>query len=145
MASKRTIDQILSDNKGFLAEVKAEVQKAVAPFGVHLEDQFGFTGSPELPPQVVSAVNAKIQATQNAMTTENQLRQVQAEMAKEKLKAETYATNALIAANAQAEANLRIAKSLTPELVEWKKLDKWDGALPQVTSGGSGVLPNLSK
>lgn len=145
VASKRTIDQILSDNKGFLAEVKAEVQSAVAPYGVKLGEQFGFTGSPQLPPQVVQAVNAKIQATQNAMTTENQLRQVQAEMAKEKLRAETYAANALITANAQAEANLRIAKSLTSELVEWKKLDKWNGQLPQVSGSSSGILLNLSK
>lgn len=142
-ASKRTIDQIMGDNKSFLADVKKSIQESVAVYGVHLEDQFGFTGALELPPQVTASVNAKIQATQNAMTTENQLRQVQAEMAKEKLKAETYAANRLVAAQSEAEANLKVAKSLTPELVEWKKLDKWDGKLSTVSGGSSGVILNL--
>jgi hypothetical protein len=41
---------------------------------------------------------------------------------------------------AEAEANLRIAKSLTPELVEWQKIQKWNGALPQVSGGGMPLV-----
>lgn len=145
IGSGKTIDQITNDQKGFLTQVKAEVQKVVAPYGVHMEDQFGFTGKIELPPQVTAAVNAKIKATQDAMAAENQLRQTRAEMEKERIKNETYATNRIKMAEAEAEANLKVAKSLTAELVEWKKLDKWNGQLPQVSGQGAGILLNLSK
>lgn len=145
VASGMTIDQITNDQKGFLTKVKDEVQKAVAPYGVHMEDQFGFTGKIELPPQVTAAVNAKIKATQDAMAAENQLRQTRAEMEKERIKNETYAANKIKYAEAEAEANLKVARSLTPELVEWKKLDKWNGQLPQVTGSGGGVLLSLGK
>lgn len=40
-----------------------------------------------------------------------------------------------IAAEAEAEANREIAASLTPELIEKIKYEKWSGNLPQVTGG----------
>lgn len=38
-----------------------------------------------------------------------------------------------IAAEAEAEANRKIAESLSHNLIEYKKIDKWDGAMPKVT------------
>lgn len=145
VASRKTIEEITTDNKGFLAEVRSEVQRAVEPFGVKLEDQFGFTGSLQLPKQVVESINAKQMAIQNAQRVENELRTAQAEAAKAVAAAEGNAKARIIAAESEAEANLKVARSLTSELVEWKKLDKWNGQLPQVTSGGGGVLLSLSK
>lgn len=40
-----------------------------------------------------------------------------------------------IAAETEAEANREIAASLTPELIEKIKYEKWSGNLPQVTGG----------
>lgn len=145
VASRKTIEEITTDNKGFLAEVRSEVQRAVEPFGVKLEDQFGFTGSLQLPKQVVESINAKQMAIQNAQRVENELRTAQAEAAKAVAAAEGNAKARIIAAESEAEANLKVARSLTSELVEWKKLDKWNGQLPQVTSSGGGVLLSLSK
>lgn len=141
---KYHIEQIMGDNADFLKEVRAALQSEVAPIGVVL-DQFGIIGIPRPPAAVVDAINAKVHATQLAQQKQNELVQVQADMNKEKLKAETYAANALVSAQAQADANLKVAKSLTPELVEWKKLDKWNGALPQVSGSGAGILLNLGK
>ena len=36
---------------------------------------------------------------------------------------------------AKAEANRLLTQSLTPQLMECRKLEKWDGKLPQVTGG----------
>ena len=47
-------------------------------------------------------------------------------------------------AEAEAEANGKVAKSLTPELVEKIKIDKWNGQLPQV-EGGATPIVNLEK
>jgi len=42
-------------------------------------------------------------------------------------------------AEAQATANERLTRSLTPQLVQYEALQKWDGKLPQMT--GSGAVP----
>ena len=43
----------------------------------------------------------------------------------------------VITAAGEAEANRRIASSVTPELVEYIKANTWNGANPQVVSGGN--------
>lgn len=53
--------------------------------------------------------------------------------------AEAEAEKATITAEAQAEANRKIAESLSDELIEYQKIQKWDGKLPTVTGGNSLV------
>lgn len=50
----------------------------------------------------------------------------------------------LVSADAEATANRKISESLTGNLVEWKRIDRWDGKLPQV-SGGATPFISLSK
>lgn len=49
----------------------------------------------------------------------------------------------MIAAKAEAEANQRIAGSLTPELIEKLKYEQWNGQLPSVT--GADSIINMGK
>lgn len=56
------------------------------------------------------------------------------------LAAEAEAERIRISANAQAEANRAISESLSAELIELKKIEKWDGKLPAVMSGSPNVL-----
>lgn len=53
--------------------------------------------------------------------------------------AEAEAEKAAITADAQAEANRKIAESLSEELIEYQKIQKWDGKLPTVTGGNALV------
>lgn len=71
---------------------------------------------------------------------EKEVAEINAEKAK--IKAEGDAEAVKIKANAEAEANSQIAKSLTPELIEEKKINKWDGKLP-VISDPSGTIINM--
>lgn len=142
-AGKYKIEQIMGDNSTFLADVRAGLQKEVQDIGVEI-DQFGIIGAPRPPDAVIEAINGKVHATQLAQQKQNELVQTEADMAKERAKVDTYARNTTTMADAQAEANIKLARSLTPELVELKKLEKWNGVLPQVTSGNNGgVLLNL--
>lgn len=60
--------------------------------------------------------------------------------AKEKeIQADAEAKAIKSVANAQAEANEKLAKSLTKELVEYQKIEKWDGKMPRV-SGGNAII-----
>ena len=54
-------------------------------------------------------------------------------------KAEAEAQKTSIAADAQAEANRKIAESLSDTLIEYQKIQKWDGKLPTV-SGGNALV-----
>lgn len=56
--------------------------------------------------------------------------------------AEAEAETIRIKAEAEAAANATIRQSLTGEVIEYKKVEKWDGKLPQVT-GSNGTLLNL--
>ena len=44
-----------------------------------------------------------------------------------------------IRAEGEAEANRKISQSLTDQIIENKKIEKWDGVLPKV-SGNAGTL-----
>ena len=46
-----------------------------------------------------------------------------------------------IAADAQAEANRKLAESLSDTLIEYQKIQKWDGKLPTVS--GSNALVSI--
>lgn len=55
--------------------------------------------------------------------------------------AEAEAQKTSIAADAQAEANRKIAESLSDTLIEYQKIQKWDGKLPTVS--GSNALVSI--
>lgn len=141
------IEQIMGDNAGFLAEVRAALQKEIAPYGVQIV-QFGFIGAPRPPQAVIDSINAKAGATQKAIQIENELRQSEAEAKKRVAQAEGEAKAAIarakgdaealrIRAEADAQTNAKIAASVTPALIEYRRVLKWDGKMPQVTSGSA--------
>ena len=59
---------------------------------------------------------------------------------KAKIKAEGEAEALRIAAEAEAEANRKISESLTPELIEKIKLEKWNGTVPQVQGSSTPIV-----
>ncbi len=95
-------------------------------------------GDLRLPPQVTNALNAKIQATQQAQQAENEIRTAKAEAEKKIATAEGEAASLLIVAKSQAEANKILASSITTELVQYQAVKVWNGVLPTT------MLPNSS-
>jgi replicative DNA helicase len=92
------------------------------------------------------AIKAKSIASQEQAkaTIENQTAIEKAEAKKKVtiLNAEADAEQVRIAAEAEAEANHLIQESLTPTLIEKKKIEAWDGKLP-VVSGNATSFINL--
>lgn len=78
------------------------------------------------------AIRQKSIAQQKAQTQE-------IENAAAVAKAEADKKVAVTNAEAQAEANRKIAESLSDTLIEYQKIEKWDGKLPTVT-GGSALV-----
>lgn len=149
-AGKYRIEQIMGDNASFLAEVRSSLQKDLEPYGVTIT-QFGFIGAPRPPQSVIDSINAKATATQKALQIELELKQSEAEARKQVAKAEGNAkaeaaqaegdAKALrTRADAEAYANEKVTKSLSPALIEYERVKKWNGQMPQVTSGGTPLL-----
>ena len=90
------------------------------------------------------AVEAKQVAQQNKLRAETEAEQkkVEASAAAEvrKLEADAAAYETTTKAGAEAEANQKIAASLTPELIEYLYAQNWNGELPKITGNGSTIL-----
>lgn len=130
------------------------VQDRTAAIGVSVS-QVSLLGSVRLPDNVTKAINQKLEATQRAQQRENELREAKAQAEKDVATAEGEAqkTKALASgeaeatltrAQAQAKANRILSESLTPSLIEYRKIDKWNGELPQF-SGNVTPLVSIAK
>jgi len=143
-ASSRPIESVYGVGKSeLLAEVETRVKEQTAPFGIVLEKLY-WAGEFRLPPSVVAAINAKIEATQKAQQRENEVAQAKAEADKQIEAARGEAESRLINAKSEAES-IRIrgdALRENPKLVELNAIDKWNGVLPQFV--GSGAIPFVS-
>jgi regulator of protease activity HflC (stomatin/prohibitin superfamily) len=153
VASTFTIEQIYGEEKAdFLHKVQALIQEKVAPVGVGIQ-QFGFIGAPRVPDVIAQAITAKAQAIQHAEQARNELAETQAQAAKQIAQADGEAKSAVTRAQGEAEANRIRQTSITPQLLELRRLenqralvDKWNGQLPTVeTSGSSGMMLQLPK
>jgi regulator of protease activity HflC (stomatin/prohibitin superfamily) len=102
-----------------------------------------------LPQALQTALDQKIQAQQQAEQQKYQLAQAKVKAEQDvaqatgeanalKAQAEGEASATLTRAKAQAEANKQLAQSLTPELIRYQQLQRWDGKLP-VFSGGNAT------
>lgn len=127
-----------------LARVKEDLTRELEPKGFKI-DTISMVGNPRLDPNVITSINQAIQAQQDAQRAQNKVAQVEAEARQKIAEAEGEAKKITTIADAQATANERLTRSLTPQLVQYEALQKWDGKLPQMTGGG-GIpfiqLPN---
>ena len=148
IASTYTVEDIYGLKKAeFLQRVQDMIQAKVAPVGVGVQ-QFGFIGAPRVPDVIASSITAKARAIQDAERARNELAMTQAEAAKKIAEAEGDAQSQINRAKGEAEANRLRQSSLTPQLLELRRLeiqramiDKWNGQLPTVQSGqGTGGL-----
>ena len=112
-------------------------------------------GDMDFEPAYNQAIQAKSIAAQNQAKAEieNQtaiaraeaekhiaVRNAEADAEKKRIAAEAEADQVRIIAEAQAEANRKLQESLTDDLIEMKKVEAWDGKLPQVMGSGADTL-----
>jgi regulator of protease activity HflC (stomatin/prohibitin superfamily) len=142
-ASKLPVESVYGPGKAALIEsVQKRVQDQVAEIGIVIEKIY-WIGDVRLPPVVVERIDQKNAATQMAQQRQNEVAQAKAEAQKKIEEARGEAESTLLKAKAQAEANRELAASITPELVQYRALDKWDGVLPRMTGGGAVPFINV--
>ena len=153
VASTYVVEDIYGEKKAeFLRKVQTMIELKMSPVGVSVQ-QFGFIGAPRVPSVIAAAITAKAQAIQQAERARNELATTQAEAAKKIAEAEGDAKSLVTRAQGEADANRIRQNSLTPQLLELRRIennraliDKWDGRLPTVQNGaGNGMMLQLPK
>src|SRR3972149_5582486 len=108
------LDAVLADlNAGTLAE-----------HGLRFDD-VTFVSDLRLDTSVTAAINAVIQAQQEANQAEQRVRQNEALARSRAALAQGAADSILVIAQAQAAANEILARSLTDRVVEYQTIQKW--------------------
>jgi regulator of protease activity HflC (stomatin/prohibitin superfamily) len=95
-------------------------------------------------PEYEGAIEAKQVAQQQVETQKQVLAQREIEAQQKVATAKGEAESILVVAQGQAKANEALSRSITPILVQYKGIEKWNGILPQV-SGGAVPFIDLSK
>jgi regulator of protease activity HflC (stomatin/prohibitin superfamily) len=95
-------------------------------------------------PEYEKAIEAKQVAQQQVETQRQVLAQREIEAQQKVATAKGEAESILVVAQGQAKANDALSRSISPILVQYKGIEKWNGILPQV-SGGALPLIDLGK
>jgi regulator of protease activity HflC (stomatin/prohibitin superfamily) len=152
-ASRMPVQEIYGSGKGKLVEsVSKRMADQLGKDGFVI-DQLTINGALRLPENVANAINRAMEATQQAIQAENRVRQVKAEAEQAITQAEGQAKAAraraqgeaeskLITAKAEARSNLILKYSMTPSVLQYRALERWNGRLPVMNGGGA--MPMLT-
>jgi len=121
--NKFTTDEIVSMRDSLEKAVEKQLVATLTKENFKLEQ---LTSGLKYPETIVAAVNAKNKAVQEAQKAENEVKV-----------AEAQARKLVVAAEAEAEANRLRTQALTPAVLQKAWIDKWDGSVPSVITGGN--------
>ena len=148
VTAKYPVTDVFGDKRQELNEaLDTYLKKKFEPYGIII-DTVNFTSistDDETQAAIQKKVNAQqelelanIEAKTAKVQADKEKAAIEAEQAK--ITAEGKAEATRIKADAEAEANKKIAESLTPELIEKQKIDKWNGDVPKVQGGNAATI-----
>ena len=154
--AKYKAEDIIKNRGEAVSTMKSAIVKAMSPYpivinSVQLED-VTFPGS------FTDAIEQKLAASQDAikeqhkltqqrLTAQREVQTAQAQADAKRAQADGEAYRISVVANAQADANRTISKSLTPLLIKQNQVQQWNGTVPKFVSGepGSQFLFNVKQ
>lgn len=140
VSAKYTAEELITLRAQVGEEIKASLEEKVSEYGIVIE-KFSIVNF-DFSEEFNEAIEAKQVAEQNLIKTKTEQEQAiviaEAEAQKKLIAAQAEADAITAKAQAQADANKLLAESLSDNVVEYEKIQKWDGKLPTVT--GSDAL-----
>lgn len=121
-----------------VSRAQALLQQRLLQYGIMVK-QFTLNEF-RAPPSVIEAINAKNVMQQQALTAQNELQKNEFQAKGDSIKAAGRAKAITAEAEAQARANRLLSESITPTLVQYRLIEKWNGAMPQVSGGGMPMI-----
>lgn len=114
------------------------ISERLAPYGFEVK-QFTINEL-RAPPAVMEAINQKNVMQQQSLTAQNELQKNTFQAQGDSIKAAGRAKAITAEAQAQAKANELLSRSITPTLVQYELVKKWDGKLPTVSGGATPMI-----
>lgn len=150
VTAKYPVTDVFGDKRQELNEaLDTYLKEKFDKYGIVI-DTVNFTNistDPETQEAIQKKVNAqqelelaKIQKQTAKVDAEKEKEVAQINAEKAKIEAQGKADAELIKANAEAEANKKIAESLTDKLIEKTKYDKWNGELPYIEGAATPII-----
>ncbi|GAB3419898.1 SPFH domain-containing protein [Niabella aquatica] len=141
VANKWSVDDIFNKREQFENDIISEANKRVSKWFIISQLRTNIIP----PPALQQSIEAKTKAIQEVQVAENQKLVAIAEGERKVAQAKADSAAVVIQAAGEAEAIRRKQVSLTPTYVEYLKVNKWNGELPQVQTGsGSGFMLNMN-
>ncbi|MEX6689014.1 SPFH domain-containing protein [Danxiaibacter flavus] len=141
VANKWAVDDIFNQREKFESDIVTEANHRVSKWFTISQLRTNIT-----PPQALQqSIEAKTKAIQEVQVAENQRLVAIAEGERKVAQARADSAAQVIQAAGEAEAIRRKQVSLSANYIEYMKIQKWDGKLPQVQSGNGGVLLQMPK
>ena len=135
--AKYSLNEILASKEEVMSTVRDDVityfeEKGITITVLGMKDGIEYDD-----PTIQESINEKFSSEQKLVTQENNNKVTIS-------KAEADAKAKIMAAEAEAKANKKISESLTPELIEKQKIEKWSSDVPTV-QGSSAPIIDMTK
>ena len=117
---------------------RALIAQRLQPYGFEVK-QFTINEL-RAPAAVMEAINQKNVMQQQALTAQNELQKNTFQAQGDSIKAAGRAKAITAEAEAQAKANQLLSASITPTLVQYEMMKRWNGQMPQVSGGGIPMI-----
>ena len=142
VCAKYNAEQLITKRASVADEIKTELEAKVAGYGIEIE-KFNIVNL-DFSKEFNEAIEAKQVAEQNYLKTKTEQNQAivvaEAEAKKKVIAAEADAKAIKARADAQADANKTIAASLSPTLIQYQTIERWNGVLPKVASSANPLI-----
>lgn len=139
VAGQMSLTEIISAKRTDLQnEIQKYLEIEIQKMGFHL-DKVNL-GASHLPQAIEAQMQQKMAAQQEAQKAEYELLKQETLAKAAVAQAQGEAQSTLVRAKAQAESNHLLERSITPNLVQYKSVEKWNGVLPEVTGGATPFI-----
>jgi regulator of protease activity HflC (stomatin/prohibitin superfamily) len=139
VANTWEVDSIFGHRQAFESAIVAECNLRLSKWFVVSQMRSNI-----VPPEALQeAIIAKTKSVQQAEASKQQAIAAQADGQRKVAVAKADSAEAIINASAQALAIRLKQKELTANYIEYKKIEKWNGELPQTVAGNAGYLINI--
>jgi regulator of protease activity HflC (stomatin/prohibitin superfamily) len=142
VSAKYTAEELISKRTQVSLEIKETLENKVSEYGVFVE-RFNIVNF-DFSEEFNKAIEEKQVAEQNLIKTKTEQEQqiviANAEAEKKVIAAQADADAITAKAEAQADANRRLTESLSDILVDYEKVQKWNGELPMVSGDATPII-----
>lgn len=134
VAGQMSLSEVISTSRDKLqTQIQTSLATELNKMGFNL-DKVNL-GASHLPDAIEKQMQLKMGAQQDAQQAEYELQKQQTLAKAAVAKAEGEANSEVVRATGKATANKKLLETLSPMLIEYQKVQKWDGQLSQVVGG----------